>query len=160
VFLAAALGGVERMERSEDLDPGAELAVVADDDLANIKDDAVEVEEDLLAKFNVAAVIAEEWRLHPERVSAFGKDLLQQVTAQIPVAFAGRIQGLAKVAGPVSRLDQLGVERVVKLARKHLFKFAAHGRPGDISGSGGVARRRSRSIMKVALQRPGLGECD
>ena len=45
--------GIERMKWGEDLNAGAELTVITDSDLADIKKCAVEVKEDSFAKFDI-----------------------------------------------------------------------------------------------------------
>ena len=77
VLLLAPQFGFQRVHGREYLHAGSEQRVIANSDTANVQDDAVEVEEDTLTKFNVPAVVAVKGRLHPDGVAAFGKDLFQ-----------------------------------------------------------------------------------
>src|SRR5688572_31838282 len=70
VLLTPALLRVHRVERRQNLHAWAKERVITDAHEADVEDDAVEVEEHALAEIDVRAVVAEERRLHPDRVAA------------------------------------------------------------------------------------------
>src|SRR5207244_1820876 len=75
--------GVHRMSGRVDLHRRSELSTVADLHQAYVEDDAVEVEENSFPQQDVRAVVAEEWRLHPDRFPALADKLLQDGSAVI-----------------------------------------------------------------------------
>jgi hypothetical protein len=87
---------------------------VADLDHAHVEDDAVEVEEDPLAKLDVGAVVAEERRLHPDRLPALAEEFDQDGAAGVLVPFTSSVQVLAQVPGSFSRSNQFAVEWIVE----------------------------------------------
>jgi hypothetical protein len=92
ILLLTPKCGIERMKRSQDLDPRTELAVIADKDLADVKNRAIEVEVDSFAKFDVRTEIAEEGWLEPRGVAALAEELQEQLSPPFPVRLAGCIQ--------------------------------------------------------------------
>ena len=99
VLLTSPQLGVHRVHGREDLHARPEERVVADPHVADVEHDAVEVEEHPLAELDVRPVVAEERRLHPDRVAASAEQLAQDGPARVGLAFARGVQGLAQVAG-------------------------------------------------------------
>src|SRR5690606_28674720 len=127
ILLAAAQLRLEWMQRGVDLHGGAEQREAADPHPADVQDDAIEVEEHPLTELDVRAVIAIERRLHPYGVAAGAEQRFEDAAALLYRILPAAIERLAQIAGPVACVDQLGVERVVQLARQHLLPLAAHG---------------------------------
>ena len=96
-FFAATLVGVHRMHRRVDLHGRAELGVVTDSHVTHIQNDAVEIEEHTFAQFDVDAVVAEKWRLHPNGFATFAKQIAQDATPLLLLPLASRIQRLAEI---------------------------------------------------------------
>src|SRR5690606_37318974 len=92
----------------------------------------VEVEEDALAELDVRSVIAEEGRLHPDRLTAAPEQLAQDRASHLGLAFPRGVQGLAEVAGALATGDELGVERVVQFTGEHFLTFAGHHVPTPV----------------------------
>src|SRR5262245_41377806 len=125
-LLPPAQVGVHRVRGGVELDRRAEQREVSDLHQAHVEDHAVEVEEDPLAQQDVRAVVAEERRLHPDRLPALAEEGREDAAAGLLVPFTGRIQVLAQVPGPFPGLDEFRGERVVQFSGQHLLLLSAH----------------------------------
>src|SRR5262245_17670420 len=70
--------GITRMVRSINLHGGADLGTIADRHLDDVKDDAIEVEEDAVAEADVVAIVAMKWRPDHGIDADMSKTLAQQ----------------------------------------------------------------------------------
>lgn len=113
----------EWMRRRVNTDFWGHHAIVADDNVADIKDDAIVIREKILADMDVAAVIAIEWRPDVEQLACFAKNIFQHWAAVLDhflIEFSCRLPRFA-----VKR-SQLRVCRVVHFPRQHFFQFCFH----------------------------------
>src|SRR5690625_162087 len=120
--------GIHRVGRRVELDSRAKEAVVANPYFTDVEDDAVEVEEDLLAQVDVRAVVTVERGLQPDVFSAPSEQLRKYSSSLDPVGFPGGIEVLTQVPGARSRPDQLRVHGIVRLPRQHLLPLGSHSR--------------------------------
>jgi hypothetical protein len=114
------------MQRSQDLDSRTEIAVIADNDLADVKDHAIEVEVHSFPKFDVRTKIAEEWWLEPHGVTALTENLLEQLSPQFPIRLASCIQCVTEVMSHFTLLHQFRIQRIVQFSSEHFLAFGSH----------------------------------
>src|SRR4051812_36520947 len=143
-FLAAAQLRVERVHRRIDLHRRPEQRKAADTHAAHVEDDAVEVEEDALAKLDVCAVVAEEGRLHPHRLAAAAEQLAQEAPPFVLLPFARGVQVLAEIARALASRDQLEIERIVEVAGQHLVALG-HEDLSSVASTRDAMRRDAKS---------------
>ena len=101
---------VHRMRGRVNLNCRAELRVFANSHLAHVEHDAVEVEEHPLPEQDVRAVVAEKRRLHPDCLTPGPEQVSQDTPPLVLLGLAGRIEGLAEVASPLTGWDEFRVE--------------------------------------------------
>jgi hypothetical protein len=70
--------------------------------LADVQDDAIEVEEALLSQQDVGPIVAEEGRLHPYVVAAAAEQLLENAAALVLLSLTGGVEVLAKLSRPLA----------------------------------------------------------
>src|SRR5690606_12609451 len=140
-----ALVRVHRMGRRIDVHPGTEQDVRADPHRRDIEDDTVEVEEDVVAEADVAAVVAEERRLDRRVRAAVENELAQQRRPPFGLAAAGGVVVAAQVARPPPLGDELGIGRVVGLAGEHAFPLRPHAPVPSSASSAATATGTGRS---------------
>jgi hypothetical protein len=104
---------------------------MADNDLADVKDHAIEVKVDSFPKFDVRTEIAEKWWLEPHGVAALTEDLLEQLSPQFPIRLAGCIQCVTEVMSQFTLLHQFRIQRVVHFSGKHFLAFGSHSRSSE-----------------------------
>src|SRR5258708_1909896 len=97
------------MHRGQNLHRGTEQRVVTDSHAANVKHNAIEVEENSTSQFDVGSVITVERRLHPDSRSATPEELCANESSYFLISFARSIQHQAQVARATPRGDQVGV---------------------------------------------------
>jgi hypothetical protein len=114
------------MQGRVDLHRWSEEREVANPHETHVEHDAVEIEEHPLAEFDVNPVVAKKRRLHPHRVAALAEQVAQNATTLCFVHLARGIELLAEITCPLPSGNELGVERVVHLAREHLLAFSGH----------------------------------
>jgi hypothetical protein len=95
--------------------------------MANVKNNAVKVEEYPLSQVDVRSIVAKEWGLHPDRVPTTPKEVSQDATAHLLVCFVTCIQFLAQIPRSDSRYDQFRIEWVIKVSGPHFFGLGSHG---------------------------------
>src|SRR6516225_1859959 len=123
-------GGAPRrvawMVGRQDLHPRPDLRAVADGDLHNIEDHAVEVQEHASTEANVETVVAMKWRPDHRAVSDFGEAFHQQLA---PLG-GGHVEcGVVAREPPLRRrrlCPDFGRAGVVELSGKHLLLLGAH----------------------------------
>src|SRR5689334_17503504 len=135
------------MKRRIDLHGRPEEREVADGHLADIEYDTVEVEEHALAEMNVLTIVTIEGRLHPHRLASASKQVAKDRSSLAGFSFAGRVQGLAQIARPRAPRDQLGIERIIELARQHLLVLRTHSTRTATRSPDSDARRGSRESL-------------
>src|SRR5690606_10652369 len=123
---------IHRVRGRVDLHGRSDQGVASDDDGADVKDDAVEVEEHPLAQSDVQSVVAEERRLDPRRIAARAEQLGEDPTPQFRLILPRRIQLPAQAPRPAAEFDEFAVERIVELPGNHAGPFRAvrFGSPG------------------------------
>jgi len=94
-FLLATQVGIHRVRGRINLDCRAEQARVANRHLAYIQYDAVEIEKHATAEQDIFSLVAEERRLHPDRIAPPAEELLQNRAAELLVPLASGVQVLA-----------------------------------------------------------------
>jgi hypothetical protein len=114
------------MHRRQNLNCRAKVAVVPDANRANVENDAIEIEIDSFAEFDVDPIIAKERRLHPHRVAAFSENQLAEFCPKLSLRFGGGIKLSTEFPDVGARSDQFGVENIVELSCQHLFSFGSH----------------------------------
>src|SRR5690606_20510127 len=116
----------EGMGRRVDLNARSEEREASNSDRGHIQNNTVEVEIDPLAQRDVDAVVTEERRLHPYRISTFAKQLLQDSTSLLHISFARCVETLEQITCTGARLNNVWVVRVVQLPGHHFFPFRCH----------------------------------
>ena len=115
-----------RMVGGDELNARPDLRLVADDDLADVEDDAVEVEEGAGAEADVVAVVAVERRADDRPVADRGETLDEQPP---PLGARG---GEAGIVADQPRLRGLlvglnfRIGRIVERPSQHLLFFRGH----------------------------------
>ncbi len=132
-----------------DLHRGSNLGAIADADLDDIQDDAVEVEEHTVAETNVITIVTKErWPDHDIRANmsqTLGQQRMPLGNRQRQRAVVARHPGF--IRGLIGR--QLRIAGAIKFARKHLllFGFAQPTTPSFGNASGAAASRsRARAL--------------
>jgi hypothetical protein len=114
------------MHRCVDLHSRAERRKASDAHRTHVQYDAVEIEEHPLPQFDIRAVVAEKWRLHPHCIAAGTKQFAQEAPPFILLCFTGSVEGLTEVSSTFTGSNQFGIQRVVQLSRKHFLPFVIH----------------------------------
>src|SRR5450631_1076761 len=154
---AAPRFGIAGMVGGVDLRRGSDLGAVADCHLDNIEDDAIEIQENLIAEPDIIAEVAEERRAdHRARAD------MTETFGQQRVALGNRQRQRRVVAhqpGFVRRLigRYFGIAGTIEFARKHLLLFGS-GQPiapscGNAPGAAANAARAlalSSSIWRTS----------
>lgn len=123
-FTSGVPGGrFEWMRRCINADFGGHHAIVADDDVADIEDDAIVIREKILTDVDVAAVIAIKRRPDVEQLACFAEQIFQHWAAVFDHFLIEFSSGLPSL--PVKRC-QFRVCRIVHFPRQHFFQFCFH----------------------------------
>src|SRR6185312_2882060 len=141
--------GIAGMIGSVDLHRGADLGAVADHDLDDVEDDAVEIEEDAVAETDVVAIVAEERRTDHGVVADMAESLAEQ---RVPFADRQRQRGVV-TRHPRFRSRLFGAELgigAIELAREHFLLLGFHpimpSFGNAIGAAANCARARAESL--------------
>src|SRR5690606_19671688 len=145
-----SLRSVHRMHRRVNLHRWTEQRKIANRHRHHIQYHAIEVEENFSPERDVTAVITKERRLNP----GFGRGVKQfrdDLVSLNKLRRNGRIKLCTQLATTLSFLRQLGIQRIIKLARQHLFFLGfIHSLPFHI-----VTQSFFSSLSTTARQRRG-----
>src|SRR5579862_6018092 len=114
------------MHRSVDLDSRAEQRKATNAHRTHVEYDAVEVEEHPFPQFDIRAVVAEKWGLHPHCIAAGTEQFPQEAPPLVLVCLAGCVEGSTEVSSTFAGSNQFGIQRVVQLPREHFLPLVFH----------------------------------
>jgi hypothetical protein len=122
-FLCTAEFRVHGVHSRIDLNCGTKKGEAADPHLAYVEHDTIEIQEHALTEQDVLTVVAEEGRLHPNRIAASAEQLAQNVSASLSVNLSRSVQLLAEIPRAIPSVSELGIKWIVQLSGEHLLAF-------------------------------------